>query len=468
MQYSVTRFFKHASFTILTVVLAVIVVAGVTTQEKTGGDPSGAGETLVSSDGLDFPPSPPVPDGALSSRIQGELDTLVESAVRLELDQTVLKKLGQTNDPRLAWLLVDLLFFSKQEDRLIFKDVFEELTNTVLSGDNLHDMADRLIAWDTPAPPGYQSYKTKLYQRIDPRWAPFFGDESSDVDWRLVMWGGVLMDDRQDAGPGQRCFRCIPALDDPPVTGAAGGAWYDDDRLIFGVVINGEARAYPKNILQVHEMINDSLGGRRFGLPYCTLCGSAQAFYLDNVDGFQPVLRTSGMLARSNKLMFDLDTMSLIETFSGRALSGPLQKSGIVLEQASVVTSTWGEWKRYHPETTIVAGDGGIPGYSYPIDPLGARDDQGPIFPVGDVDPRLAVQELVLGVIASNGTPVAFPVGRAVLALQAGEKVELEGIRLELDGSGVRAFIGDLDASGHEAFWFGWSQFTPETLVWRR
>ncbi len=102
------------------------------------------------------------------------------------------------------------------------------------------------------------------------------------------------------------------------------------------------------------------------------------------------------------------------------------------------------------------------------MDPLGGRDDDGPIFPVGDVDPRLPVQELVLGVIAPDETPVAFPVGAALLALQAGEDVELAGVRVELDGGGLRAFIDGTDAAGHEAFWFAWSQFQPGTLVWER
>ena len=122
-----------------------------------------------------------------------------------------------------------------------------------------------------------------------------------------------------------------------------------------------------------------------------------------------PVLRTSGLLSRSNKVMYDLRTRSLFDTFTGRAVSGPLRAAGVVLEQTTVVTSTWGAWKRAHPRTRIVAEDGGI-GRTYEDDPLGGRDDDGPIFPIGDVDPRLPVQAHVVGVIAPDGRPVAFPV----------------------------------------------------------
>ena len=221
---------------------------------------------------------------------------------------------------------------------------------------------------------------------------------------------------------------CIPALDDPGVTDAEGGSWYPDDGIVFAVVIGDEARAYPRHIMEIHEMVNDSLGGRRIGMPYCTLCGSAQAYFTDEVtDGVEmPVLRTSGLLSRSNKVMYDLVTKSVFDTFTGHAVSGPLRQQGVVLSQATVVTTTWGDWKAAHPDTTIVARGGGI-GRVYPLNPLGGRDDHGPIFPVGDVDERLGVQEQVFGVVLGDGTPVAFPVEAAAAALRAGEVVELSG-----------------------------------------
>ena len=166
--------------------------------------------------------------------------------------------------------------------------------------------------------------------------------------------------------------------------------------------------------------------------------------------------------------MYDLSTLSAMDTFTGRALSGPLHEAGVVLTQLSVVTSTWAAWKEAHPDTTIIVHDGGQPGRTYPLDPLRGRDDHGPIFPVGDVDPRLAVQERVLGVEAADGRPVAFPVAAAVLALQAGEPVEMAGIRVALDGSGIRALIADREVASHEAFWFAWSQFRPQTVIWQR
>jgi Protein of unknown function (DUF3179) len=239
---------------------------------------------------------------------------------------------------------------------------------------------------------------------------------------------------------------------------------------VFGVVVRGEAVAFPKNIMEVHEMVNITVGGRRLGIPYCTLCGSAQAYFLDSVPhGLPtPVLRTSGLLSRSNKVMYDLSTRSVLDTFTGRALSGPLQEAGVTLRQESVVASTWGAWKRAHPETRIVAEDGGI-GRRYPDDPLGGRDDEGPIFPVGDVDTRLPVQENVVGVIAPGGTPVAFPVEQSLAALADGRQVAASGVEVTSDGDGLRvATRGGRELPAHQAFWFAWSQFHPDTALWRR
>ena len=83
------------------------------------------------------------------------------------------------------------------------------------------------------------------------------------------------------------------------------------------------------------------------------------------------------------------------------------------------------------------------------------------------MDERLGVQDQVFGVVLDDGTPVAFPVEAAVAALRAGEVVELSGVELRLDGGGVRAIDADgHEITGHQAFWFAWSQFMADTLLW--
>lgn len=433
-----------------------------------GAAPVAARGALQDKDRQSFPPAPALRSGPLAPEVRSAVSRVVPAIRDREFPSAAIKTIAASGDARMAWYLHDLTRFMNRATMSELVAAFETLTGAALPPGSYTAMGDRVIAWNLPAPPGYREMKRDLYLLIEPRWAPFFADAGSAIDWRLVGWGGVFIDDRPEATQGEPCSRgCIPALDRPAVTDAAGGAWYPDGDLVFGVVINGEARAYPKHIMEVHEMINDTLGGRTIAIPYCTLCRSAQAYFTDDVAGFKPLLRTSGLLSRSNKFMYDVSTWSAVDTFTGKGISGPLHKAGVTLRQTTVVTSSWGAWRAAHPQTTIVAKDGGI-GHSYPRNPLRGRDDGGPIFPVGNVDPRLGVHEVVLGVIAADGTPIAFPRAAARLALTAGERVAMSGVSIRPDGDGLRAFVGNAQTPSHEAFWFAWSQFRPGTLLWER
>lgn len=393
------------------------------------------------------------------------------SSIGPALDIGAVAMLAAHGDERWAWLLADGLRFyvSDSPEAESLTAAIEDLAGiTVDRTSPWVDATNRLISLDIAAPPGYGELKSRLFAAIDERWAPLFAGGEVAMDLRYVSWGGVFIDDRE-LGDSSPCLRgCIPALDLPEVTDAAGGSWYPDDRIVFGVVVDGNARAYPKNLMETHEMVNDVLADRRIAVPYCTLCGSAQAYFTDRVDGQEEplVIRTSGLLHRSNKIMYDLATGSMIDTFTGQAVSGPLLDGDVGLEEITVEVSRWGDWKAAHPDSTIVAADGGV-GRTYADDPLGGRDDDGPIFPVGDVDARLPVQEPVLGVEAPDGTTLAFPAGAARLALAAGEDVIVGEVRVVTDGGGLRAETTDgRDLVSHESLWFAWSQFNPDTLVW--
>ena len=443
------------------------------TQETDPLDPRARG-VLRNFLGYEFPPAPDVPTGPIDPLAADTLEVMWAGLEAGGFTGGTLASLADFDDARLAWIISDVLrFFFVGDIHDGGVSGFEQMTGVELDDDPVaglskwQSVTDHLIAWDLPAFDGYEDYKARLFTLVEPRWEPFFSDPDADIDWRLLSWGGVYIDDRELGDPDMCPRGCIPALDDPAVTDAAGGSWYADHSIVFAVAIGDEARAYPRHIMEIHEMINDTLGGRRIGFPYCTLCGSAQAFFTDDVpDGVTtPILRTSGLLSRSNKVMYDLVTKSVFDTFTGEAVSGPLREKGVVLNQATVVTTTWGEWKAAHPDTTIIAEDGGID-RTYPLDPLRGRDDHGPIFPIGGVDGRLGAQYQVFGVV-HDGTPVAFPVMTAAGALKDGETVELAGVSLRLDGSGVRAVdaAGD-EIPGHQAFWFAWSQFMPDTLLW--
>jgi len=101
-------------------------------------------------------------------------------------------------------------------------------------------------------------------------------------------------------------------------------------------------------------MFTDTIGGEEIAGVYCTLCGAVIPFKT-SFKGKHYTLGTSGFLYRSNKLMYDHDTQSLWSTTQGKPVIGPLVNQGIQLELESVVTTTWGEWKKRHPDTLVLS-----------------------------------------------------------------------------------------------------------------
>ena len=412
---------------------------------------------------------PPVQEGPLSAELQSAVQVAFIDSQRKSgwgQDQTVaLIEISESKDPRLAWIISDLMrFAATRELNAILATAASDLLGKNLQTENAWGaVTDHLIAWDIPAPPEYLNVKRAIFTGFIPGWDKIFVE--GEIDWRLVSWGGVLIDDRPHDKTDEVC-NCIAAADNPEVTSAEEATWLEDDDIVFGITVNGESRAYPRRIMEVREMVNDSVGGRDLGIPYCTLCGAAQAYFTDRLpEGIKrPILRTSGLLNRSNKVMYDLNTFSVFDTFLGHAVTGPLAEKNLQLEQATVVTTDWGRWKRDHPETTVLKER-----YALGRDPdfRSTRDANGPIFPVGDVDPRLPVHEDIIGAITASGKPVAFLRSKAFVALQSGEEIAFENVRLELDAGGIRAVDANgSDIGSHQAFWFAWSQFHPETELW--
>ena len=417
----------------------------------------------------EFGQPPAIPDGSLSPDLLAAVqaafvDTAAQASWGAE-QIAALEVIAASQDPRLAWLIADLMRFVSGPSltTTLAGAGFGLLGKEAPDSNHWGLLTDHLMAWEIPAPPDYLASKRAIFTALVPGWDALFVE--GDIDWRMVSWGGVLIDDRPYDRTDMPC-NCIPAADNPEVSTAEDASWLKDEDIIFGIVVNGEARAYPRRIMEVREMVNDTLGGRDLGIPYCTLCGSAQAWFTDDLpEGVKrPVLRTSGLLIRSNKVMYDIETMSVFDTFLGHAVTGPLAERGLQLKQATVITSDWGSWKAAYPGTTVLVEALAL---GRDFDFRNGRDAGGPIFPVGDVDPRLGVHEDVIGVVTASGTPVAFARGAALIALKQGREIAFENVRLVLDAGGIRA----VDASGgdlgsHQAFWFAWSQFHPGTALW--
>jgi len=218
---------------------------------------------------------------------------------------------------------------------------------SISHADNLNEWY--LWLWNQPEKiaSDYANFKAELYQKIDPSFRDYFEGRQNSSKIRLdeIRWGGVVRDG-------------IPPLRNPKMISANDASYLQDDNIVFGVEINGDARAYPKRILAWHEMFTDTFGEGTEAEPiagvYCTLCGTV-IIYKTRHDGTDYQLGTSGFLYRSNKLMYDFATRSLWNTVRGEPVLGPLVDKSIALEHLSVVTTTWREWKRRHPNTSVLS-----------------------------------------------------------------------------------------------------------------
>ena len=251
--------------------------------------------------------------------------------------------------------------------------------------------------------PSFVELKLETLRRIDPNFQRFFrGDwaEPENMKIRLeeITWGGVAVDG-------------IPSLDRPKMIAATAADYLRDDDLIFGVEINGDARAYPLRIMGWHEMFNEVIGGVPVALAYCTLCGSGILFET-RVEGRERpfVFGSSGLLYHSNKLMFDRETDSLWNQFTGQPVVGPLAASGITLEIRPVVIVTWAKWRAAHPDSQVLALDTGYR-RDYGSGAVYAEYFASPdlMFPARANESRLRQKDYVFG-IRGVGAAKAWPI----------------------------------------------------------
>jgi hypothetical protein len=260
------------------------------------------------------------------------------------------ERLIGSKDLSIAPALVELLFFRKvarPEAELILRALFE--TEVEPKRDSTYQGWFELIGSRVDIVPkqGYLEFKAREYARIDPAFGDFLDPKHPRaIRPEEIIFGGVQKDG-------------IPALRNPRVIAAFEASYLTDDDLVFGVEIAGEARAYPKRIMASHEMANDVIGGKTVLLAYCTLCNSAILYDTTLRDGKTYTFGTSGLLYRSNKLMYDHQTDTLWSQLLGEPVMGPLVGTGIKLDVLPLTQTTWGDWKEQHAATTVLSIDTG-------------------------------------------------------------------------------------------------------------
>jgi hypothetical protein len=200
----------------------------------------------------------------------------------------------------------------------------------------------------------------------------------------------------------------IPALSSPEALSPSQSGIADFERVL-GVVVNGEARAYPLFILWLHEVVNDRLGGEDVLVSYCPLTGSGIAFD-PVIDGERRSFGVSGLLFENNLIMFDRQTESLWNQLLLGSQCGP--DRGKDLQLMSIIETTLGHWRQLHPQTTVVTENTGS-GFTYGFYPYGSyrrETNTETLFPTSPYSSERPPKELVLGV-SLGGEDAAYPFG---------------------------------------------------------
>ena len=166
----------------------------------------------------------------------------------------------------------------------------------------------------------------------------------------------------------------IPSIDNPQFDTATTTP-FDSDDIVVGVVIDGEAKAYPYGILNWHEIVNDTLGGTNITVSYCPLCDTAVAFERGNT-----TFGVSGKLYQSCLVMYDRADDTLYAQPWGLGIVG--QQVNHSVDRIPAVKTTLGAWLSRYPNSQILSTETGHQ-RDYQRYPYGTyTEDKRLVFPV--------------------------------------------------------------------------------------
>jgi hypothetical protein len=226
--------------------------------------------------------------------------------------------------------------------------------------------------------------------------------EPWDTDWsRRTVDPGEFLVGIPAVDPRDR----IPPIDTPRFEPIEAADWLDDREPGALVQFNDEVRFYPLSILTRHEIVNDRYGDIPVAVTFCPLCNTALTFDR-RVDGEALRFGVSGLLRKSDLVMWDDATTTLWQQITGEAVVGEL--AGTQLEIISTAIVSYGDAKESFPDALSLATDTGF-GINYGANPYEAYSSSNqPFLFDDDPDPRFPALSRVVGV-SVDGVDKAYP-----------------------------------------------------------
>jgi hypothetical protein len=253
--------------------------------------------------------------------------------------------------------------------------------------------------------------------------------------------------------------------------------------LVIGVTINGESRAYPLNVIIVHEIINDTLGGVPIVVTYNWVCDSIAAY--DRRVGDQTLeFAHSGLVYNSNPLMYDrtqetedrrLPKSSLWTQLLGQAVSGPAAEKNAQLKAIPAERITWGQWSEIHPDTTVLDRDNRIAARYKGATPTGyLQSEKLEDFPVDPLPPSdsMPLKSHVV-VIEVAGQQQMYPIADAIRACdeqgQGADSFNGAPLRITCDRTHQTVRIENAETGEpvtiKHALWYAWHAMTAAPKI---
>jgi len=173
------------------------------------------------------------------------------------------------------------------------------------------------------------------------RWA----HEWPKTDFEHVV---VDLEEIRDGGPPKDG---IPAIDSPRFLPVAEVDDLADAEPVIGLTVSGESRAYPLRILVWHEIVNDVIGGVPVAVTYCPLCNAGIVFER-RLDGVVLDFGTTGKLRHSDLVMYDRQSESWWQQYSGEAIVG--RYAGRTLEMLPARLESWADFRSRAPDGLVL------------------------------------------------------------------------------------------------------------------
>lgn len=177
---------------------------------------------------------------------------------------------------------------------------------------------------------------------------------------------------------------------------------YFEHEPVIAIEINNEAKAYPLSVLMYHEIVNDNIGGIPIIATFCPLCNAAIVFNRNlefNGETYLLDFGVSGMLRKSDMVMWDRQTETWWQQFTGEALVGAL--NGASLEFIPSLLISLSDFIKNYPNGKVLSTDNGLGEVNYGENPYVNYDDinnQTPFLFKETVDERLPAMERIVDV----------------------------------------------------------------------